>query len=181
MGFVISRSGVRVTPLAPSSRNNLDLLACRLRVSECCGFFMSPKLTLFPIDRFKGFQPTEGIRTVVLMVLRPILLSAPFLKAKRALFFSKILYKYYGAELVVSEKHRSGALFHFKELSSQKGGVVCQKHGNRRRVSKKGGARQMKKFSSGRKKGTVMSMSSLKSSVRRYHVTFKPKRPRKSR
>ena len=82
---------------------------------------MSPKLTLFPIDRFKGFQPTEGIRTVVLMVLRPILLSAPFLKAKRALFFSKILYKYYGAELVVSEKHRSGALFHFKELSSQKG------------------------------------------------------------
>lgn len=26
-----------------------------------------------------------------------------------------------------------------------------------------------------------MSMSSLKSSVRRYHVTFKPKRPRKSR
>ena len=98
MGFVISRSGVRVTPLAPSSRNNLDLLACRLRVSECCGFFMSPKLTLFPIDRFKGFQPTEGIRTVVLMVLRPILLSAPFLKAKRALFFSKILYKYYGAE-----------------------------------------------------------------------------------
>ena len=42
-----------------------------------------------------------------------ILLSAPFLKAKRALFFSKILYKYYGAELVVSEKHRSGALFHF--------------------------------------------------------------------
>lgn len=142
---------------------------------------MSPKLTLFPIDRFKGFQPTEGIRTVVLMVLRPILLSAPFLKAKRALFFSKILYKYYGAELVVSEKHRSGALFHFKELSSQKGGVVCQKHGNRRRVSKKGGARQMKKFSSGRKKGTVMSMCSLKSSVRRYHVTFKPKQPRKSR
>ena len=96
-------------------------------------------------------------------------------------YFSKILYKYYGAELVVSEKHRSGALFHFKELSSQKGGGVCQKHGNRRRVSKKGGARQMKKFSSGRKKGTVMSMSSLKSSVRRYHVTFKPKRPRKSR
>lgn len=39
----------------------------------------------------------------------------------------------------------------------------------------------MKKFSSGRKKGTVMSMGSLKSSVRRYHVTFKPKRPRKSR
>ena len=27
MGFVISRSGVRVTPLAPLSRNNLDLLA----------------------------------------------------------------------------------------------------------------------------------------------------------
>ena len=43
MGFVISRSGVRVTPLAPSSRNNLDLLACRLRVSECCGFFSFKK------------------------------------------------------------------------------------------------------------------------------------------
>lgn len=41
----------------------------------------------------------------------------------------------------------------------------------------------MKKFSSGGKKGAVMSMSmsSPKSSVRRYHVTFKPKRPRKPR
>lgn len=41
----------------------------------------------------------------------------------------------------------------------------------------------MKKFNSGGKKGAVMSvsMSSPKSSVRRYHVTFKPKRPRKPR
>ena len=84
MGFVISRSGVRVTPLAPSSRNNLDLLACRLRESECCGFFSSPKLTLFPIDRLKVFRPTGGTRTAVLMDLRSNRMIAPFLKAKRA-------------------------------------------------------------------------------------------------
>ena len=124
MGFVISRSGVRVTPLAPSSRNNLDLLAWRLRESECCGSFLSPKLTLFPIDRLKVFRPTGGARTAVLMDLRPNQMIAPFLKAKRALFFSKILYKYYGAELVVSEKHRSGALFHFKEERAVKKGVL---------------------------------------------------------
>lgn len=45
---------------------------------------------------------------------RSILMTAPFLRAKRALFFSKITYKYYGAGLVVSEDHLSGALFHFK-------------------------------------------------------------------
>ena len=41
----------------------------------------------------------------------------------------------------------------------------------------------MKKFSSGGKKGAIMSVSksSPNSSVRRYHVTFKPKRPRKPR
>ena len=38
---------------------------------------------------------------------------APFLKAKRALFFSKIVDKNYGAGLVVSKNHLSGALFHF--------------------------------------------------------------------
>lgn len=45
---------------------------------------------------------------------RSILMTAPFLRAKRALFFSKIIYKHYGAGLVVSENHLSGALFHFK-------------------------------------------------------------------
>ena len=49
---------------------------------------------------------------------------APFLKAKRALFFSKYLYKYCGAELVVLENHQSGALFHFKENSQSKREVM---------------------------------------------------------
>ena len=40
---------------------------------------------------------------------------APFLKAKRALFFSKIVDKNYGAGLVVSENHLSGALFESKK------------------------------------------------------------------
>ena len=40
---------------------------------------------------------------------------APFLKAKRALFFSKIVDKKYGAGLVVSENHLSGALFESKK------------------------------------------------------------------
>ena len=41
-------------------------------------------------------------------------MPAPFLFSKRALFFSKIIDKNYGAGLVVSENHLSGALFHFK-------------------------------------------------------------------
>lgn len=45
---------------------------------------------------------------------RSFLMLAPFLKAKRALFFSKIIDKNYGAGLVVSENHLFGALFHFK-------------------------------------------------------------------
>lgn len=145
---------------------------------------MSPKLTLFPIDRFKGFQPTGGTRTAVLMDLRPNQMIAPFLKAKRALFFSKILYKYYGAELVVSENHRSGALFHFKEDRQSKRGCCLTEEWMHEARTSKGGARSMKKSSSGWKKGAAISTTKSppqKSSIRRYHVTFKPKRSRKPR
>lgn len=106
---------------------------------------MSPKLTLFPIDRFKGFQPTGGTRTAVLMDLRPNQMITPFLKAKRALYFSKILYKYYGAELVVSENHRSGALFHFKEDRQSKRGCCLTEEWMHEACTSKGGARSMKK------------------------------------
>ena len=58
---------------------------------------------------------------------RSILMPAPFLKAKRALFFSKFIHKNCGAELVVSENHRSGALFHFKENRQTKREVLPAK------------------------------------------------------
>jgi len=48
---------------------------------------------------------------------------APFLKAKRALFFSKIIDKNYSAGLVVSENHLSGALF-----ESKKGAIFFENH-----------------------------------------------------
>ena len=53
-------------------------------------------------------------------------MTAPFLRAKRALFFSKIIYKYYGAGLVVSEDHLSGALFHFKGNRKSKREVLYE-------------------------------------------------------
>ena len=69
-----------------SSRNNLNLLACKLRVSECCGFFYFK-------NGFSNKSPDafswnwRGTWTAFMMVSRLVWMPMPFLRAKRALFF----------------------------------------------------------------------------------------------
>ena len=50
--------------------------------------------------------------------------ASALFESKKGAIFSKIIYKYYGAGLVVSENHLSGALFHFKRNRKSKREVL---------------------------------------------------------
>ena len=87
--------------------------------------------------------------------------SALFVLKKGAVF-SKIIDKYYGAELVVSENHRSGALFHFKKnkaVKKEKGGCCLPETWMHKARIKKRRSMTNEKCSSGRKRGAAISSS----------------------
>lgn len=110
----------------------------------------------------------------------------PFLRAKRALFFfSKIVDKYYGAGLVVSENHLSGALFHFSGESSHSRSIKetwlqeIPRHGNNSKIQKKRRKGHLNKLNSYNGKHTGMFISDetkAKNWLLRYYDTFIPER-----